>query len=185
MLWLGAMLMAGNGAMADEGVLPNVDIELLATAQVSPDFKSVAPSLKATFRTKRDMYVYLDGRVGTKGTWNGRLGAGIDLLGKMPVDLTIGGFAGVGGDFSDDGFEVLPEGGAEVAVGGEVGRFRAAYRWRIGATKSPASIFLMENEATVGVRMVSTLRLEGRYIHGYASEAQDSHSVGLGVSYTF
>ena len=44
---------------------------------------------------------------------------------------------------------------------------------------------LMENEADLGVRLVSTLRLEARYIHTLATEAQDGHSVGLGLSYTF
>ena len=103
----------------------------------------------------------------------------------MPIDLTVGGFVGAAGDIDDESLGVLPEGGAEVKLGGEVGRIRGAYRWRIGATRSPFSVFLMENEADVGLRLVSTLRLEARYIHTYASEAQDGHSIGLGVSYTF
>jgi hypothetical protein len=185
MLWLSAMLMVGSGAMADEGVVPNVDIEIMGTVQVDATGQNVAPSLKGTFRTKRDAYVYLDSNIGTSGSWQGRLGAGLDMLGKMPVDLTVGGFVGAAGGLGDQSVGVLPEGGAELLVGGEVGRFRGAYRWRIGATRSPLSIFLMENEADVGVRLISTLRLEARYIHSYASEAADGHSLGLGVSYTF
>lgn len=185
MLWLGMMLMAGNGAVAEEGVVPNIDVELLGTLQVNADGQSVAPAIKGTVRSKRDAYVYLDTNVGTAGLWQGRLGAGVDMLGKMPVDLTIGGFVGVNGSVSDETYGVLPDGGAEIAVGGEVGRLRGMYRWRIGATSAPVSVFLMENEADIGVRMVSTLRLEARYIHTLATEAQDGHSVGLGLSYTF
>ena len=185
MIWLGAVLMASSGAMADEGVVPNIDVELLGTVQVDASGENIAPSLKTTVRTKRDAYVYLDTRMGTAGAWNGRIGAGMDMLGKMPVDLTLGGFVGAAGDIEDQSLGVLPEGGAEVSVGGEVGRFRAAYRWRIGATRSPFTVFMMENEADAGVRLVSTLRLEARYIHTYATETTDGHSLGLGVSYTF
>ena len=185
MVWLCAILMAGSGAMADEGVVPNIDVELLGTVQVDSTGQNIAPSIKTTVRTKRDAYVYLDARLGTAGAYNGRLGAGIDMLGKMPVDLTVGGFVGAAGDIDDESLGVLPEGGAEVMLGGELGRLRGAYRWRIGATRSPISVFLMENEADVGVRLISTLRLEARYIHTYASESQDGHSLGMGVSYTF
>ena len=185
MLWLGAFLMVGGGAMADEGVVPNIDVELLGTVQVDASGQNIAPSLKATLRSKRDAYVYLDSQIGTAGAWNGRIGAGVDMLGKMPVDLTLGGFVGAAGAIGDPSLGVLPEGGAEVSVGGEVGRIRGAYRWRIGATRSPFTVFLMENEADVGVRLVSTLRLEARYIHSLATETTDGHSLGLGVSYTF
>lgn len=185
MMWLGALLMAGSGAMADEGVVPNIDVELLGTIQVDANGQNIAPSLKTTVRTKRDAYVYLDARVGTAGAWTGRIGAGVDMLGKMPVDLTVGGFVGAAGDIDDESLGVLPEGGAEVKLGGEIGRLRGAYRWRVGATQSPFTVFLMENEADVGVRLVSTLRLEARYIHTLATDAKDGHSLGLGVSYTF
>ena len=141
MLWLSVMLMAGNGAVADEGVVPNIDVELMGTLQVDASGQSVAPSFKGTVRSKRDAYVYLDTNVGTAGAWQGRLGAGIDMLGKMPVDLTIGGFVGVNGSLSEDTYGVLPDGGAEVALGSEIGRLRGMYRWRIGATSAPVSVF--------------------------------------------
>ena len=185
MLWFGAMLLASSGAHAEEGVVPNIDIEILGTVQIAASGENVAPALKGTLRTKRDAYVYLDTQIGTTGSWQGRLGGGLDVLGKMPVDLTVGGFVGATGVIGDTSLGVIPEGGAEVAVGGEVGRIRAAYRWRVGATKSPFTVFMMENELDIGVRLVSTLRLEGRYIHSYASETTDGHSLGLGVSYTF
>jgi hypothetical protein len=179
------MMLTSNGAMAEEGVVPQIDIEIKGTVQVDANRENFAPRIKATVRTKRDMYVYLDGQIGTAGTWQGRVGGGVDMLGKMPVDLTLGLFAGASGDINNDALNVLPDGGAEIGVGGEIGRLRGTYRWRIGATRSPFSTFLMENEAEVGLRLVSTLRLEARYIHGYATETQDSHSLGLGVSYTF
>jgi len=171
--------------MADEGIVPNIDVEVLATVQVDATGENIAPALKGTVRTKRDRYVYLDTRLGTAGSWNGRLGAGLDMLGKMPLDVTLGGFVGAAGDIDDESLGVLPEGGFELMVGGEVGRIRGAYRWRIGATRSPFTVFLMENELDVGLRVVSTVRLEMRYIHSLATEATDGHSVGLGGSFTF
>jgi hypothetical protein len=184
MFFVVAALLSGGAAHADEGVVPNIDVEFLSTVQMNPQ-QEFAPTLKITTRSKRDAYVYLDGQVATAGTWQGRLGAGVDMLGKMPVDLTIGGFVGASGGINDPSMQLVPAGGGEVSLGAELGRLRGAYRWRVGASRTPVSLFLMENELDVGVRIVSTLRIEGRYIHSLATEDTDGHSFGLGLSYTF
>ncbi len=90
MLMLLAALLAVPDAEANEE--PEAHIQLQAGSFFAADSPEFAVSLRAI--GKKDAYIGVEGRFDGTGDWTGRVGAGIDVLGKSNFDLKVGLFMG-------------------------------------------------------------------------------------------
>ncbi len=120
--------------------------------------------------------------------WAGRAGAGFDVFGKSKLDLTFGLWLGGMGVWDQSIQRAViqhgPVAGTEVALGTEVGRVFAKYRWLGGWGIDRVSRYLTENELTIGYRVLPALQVLGQYLVLDADRAQHQHGVGLGLQAT-
>lgn len=172
-------------ALADDG-----HVELRA----GPMFAAGAPTLAAGARVvgDKDAWIGVEGRVGRDAGWIGRADAGVDLLGRSPLDLQVGAYVGgTGGGLAlNPGLSV----GGELAAGVTVWRLDARYRLVRGLNLSRLSDdvsqrhfsgFDAEDEVTVGVRLVDTLRVYGQYLRAVPATDAAWQAIGGGVSFSF
>src|SRR5690606_9151151 len=82
----------------------------------------------ADFEGPRDAWMRAEARFTTDERWMGRLGAGIDIFGKSPLDLRVGLFVGHVGTWQSAHSRHLAV-GTDVSLGTEVGRLSGEVRW--------------------------------------------------------
>lgn len=115
----------------------------------------------------------------------GRLGAGLDLLGRSRWDLTLGVFLGTAGEWDRQIDRAVlyaaPIAGTEIGLGYEGDELFAGYRWLAGLGGGPVDDLLTENEVTVGYKVTSTVHAFGQYLLLSPGEHEDEAGVGLGV----
>lgn len=120
--------------------------------------------------------------------WTARLGAGFDVFGKSPVDLTLGLWIGGAGTWDVESSRAVlyntPVAGTEIAVGAKIGRMFGKYRWIGGFGTSPLKGLLTENELTIGVSLVDEIQLYGQWVVLDADTFANRGALGLGVQAT-
>lgn len=120
--------------------------------------------------------------------WTGRVGAGFDIFGKSPLDVTLGLWLGGAGTWDfEQNLAVLqnaPAAGTEIAVGTKIGRFFGKYRWLGGIAAFPANGLLTENELTIGYSLVDEIQLYGQYLRVSPQLTDQRGALGIGIQAT-
>lgn len=144
----------------------------------------------ARLNGRRDAYLGAEVRYmpANELMWTGRVGAGFDVFGKSPVDLTLGLWLGGAGSWDLDANRPVlrnaPAAGTEVALGARLGRLYGKYRWIGGLAALPANAILSENELTVGFNVVKGIDVYGQYLVIQPRSTNRRGAVGLGIQAT-
>jgi hypothetical protein len=119
----------------------------------------------------------------------GRVGAGLDLLGGGKLDLTLGLWIGAAGawDRSVDAavLYATPIAGTEIGFGYDGRRLFGRYRWLAGLGAEPLDSLLTENELTLGYKIVPQVHVYGQYLVLSPGEDDKDAGVGLGARLVF
>ena len=191
--WMGAAWAADVVAVAVIGgapapdaepveVAPAAELQLHAATHLFPE--APAHHLGARHVGGRDSCVWGELRYMPEDDllWVGRAGAGVDLFGAGPWDLTLGLFIGTVGSWSHEEarriLTGLPVAGTEVAVGVEGDRLFGRARWLGGI--GPVDPWLSEHELTAGYKLLPRVHLFGQWVR-VGRPGDGSGGLGLGI----
>jgi hypothetical protein len=171
------LLLASAVAFAE----PEYHVE--ATSQIMPD--TVAADLRARMDGEHDGYVGVNLRVDPTGTWVGRAGIGVDLLGGGEgVDLKLGLFLGGTGDLADRSMIGRPAAGAELLFGVKVGRVYGWYH-HVDGFAGPLEDRLTEDELRLGFAVTEKVRVHGQYLIYNPGDEIVRGGAGIGAEVIF
>lgn len=162
-----------------DGPSEGVDVRLgfEATAREAP-----ASRWYADFEGPRDAWMRAEARFTTDERWIGRLGAGIDVFGRSPLDLRLGLFVGHVGTWQSAHHRHLAV-GTDIALGTEIGRLSGEVRWVGGVRRDERGIW-QETDISLAFRLLADLRVHGHWLRMRGADGADA-GLGLGLSYTF
>ena len=148
---------------------------------------TVAHDLRLRTEGERDAYFSAELRYAPTQEWVGRLGAGFDVFGQGPLDLTLGVFLGAGGTWDEERARLAsgPAAGTAVGIGYTGDRLFGRYRWLAGLDGGSARALLTENELTVGYRFSDALSAFGQYVVLTPRADRPTSGVGIGAQLTF
>ncbi|MFT4627719.1 MAG: hypothetical protein ACI8PZ_006406 [Myxococcota bacterium] len=148
---------------------------------------TVAHDLRVQSEGPRDAYFSAELRYSPVNEWVGRVGAGFDVFGGGPLDLTLGLFLGGGGTWDDNQARLSagPVAGAAVGVGYTGTHMFAGYRWLAGLHPSDERGVLSENELTAGYRFGDSLAVFGQYVVLSPRADRPRTGIGIGARLTF
>lgn len=130
----------------------------------------------------RDSWFRAEARFTTDERWIGRLGGGVDIFGRSPLDLRLGLFVGHVGTWQSADHRHLAI-GTDVALGTEIGRLSGEVRWVGGVRRGESGIW-QETDISLAYRVLAGMRVHGHWLRMRGADGADA-GVGLGLSYTF
>lgn len=167
----------------EDNPAPQVESPSVATTHLSAAWVPRGTDLGLRSVGQKDAYLGVEARITTDGVWMGRAGLGFDVLGKSPLDLKLGLFAGSTG-FEDlnQGYALRPQFGSDISIGGEMGRLYGHARWLHGFTSTVG--WMNETQLLAGYRIVGQTRLFGEYL-AYNTDCCGRGGFGVGVDVSF
>ncbi|MBA2321412.1 MAG: hypothetical protein H0V89_09675 [Deltaproteobacteria bacterium] len=145
--------------------------------------RSVAQSFSGRIESRRDGYLESTVRV-HPGCWTGRVGAGLDVFGDGPLDLTFGLFLGATGTNASPGdrvgMEASPIAGGQAAIGFDGRHLFTRYTWSAGWGGSDLDAALTENQFLLGYRFARIVELYGEILVLDPGGSPGGSGIGVG-----
>lgn len=151
-------------------------------ASLQASTQTLALDGRARVEGEKDAYVSAAARYFTDGEWIGRVGAGVDLLGKGDVvDLKLGLTAGgVGYGKDRPGLGTV---GGELQLGVHLGPVYGSLRHMDGFV-GPFTARLTEDEVRVGAVLPADIRLYGQFVDLNPGDDVHRGLVGVGLEFS-
>jgi hypothetical protein len=145
---------------------------------------SLAQTFDGRIEGGRDGYVEIAARL-HPSCWSGRVGAGLDVFGDGPLDLTFGLFLGARGETVEVRDRVAlataPIAGGQAAIGIDGRHLFTRYTWLAGWGGGRTDAALTENQFVLGFKVARIAEIYGEYVVLSPGSAPLDTGIGLGA----